>query len=79
MAAFERDRRLDVLTTASRHGWEHSSEKCGAENEVVVDYFKSKRGEIRVVWIRTPWTSGGRYGGGIFSDFSERRDLNCGT
>ena len=76
MAAPEKDRRVDVLTSAGRHGWEHTTEKCGTDNEVVVDYFKSKIGEIRVVWIRTPWTSSGRYGGAIFSDFKNKRDLN---
>ena len=42
MSTPEKDRRMDVLTAGQRHGWEHHSEKCGSENEVVVDYFKRR-------------------------------------
>ena len=72
----QHDRRMDVLSAARQHGWETKNEYAGEMNDVVLDTFTNDIGEIRCVWIRTPWTSGGRYAGAIFSSAKDKKDVN---
>jgi hypothetical protein len=70
------DRRTDVLEAARRYGWEMEHKYMGEGNDVVLDVFTRDVGQIRCVWIRTPWTSGGRYAGAIFSSKTDKKDIN---
>lgn len=67
--------RGDVLTAARRGGWAHDGATYDA-GDLVRDLFTSENGIVRVVWIRTPWTSEGRYAGAIYSDRQTRHDRN---
>jgi hypothetical protein len=72
----QHDRRLDILAAARSNGWTAKHESVGDTNDVLFDTFTSDLGVIRCVWVRTPWSSGGRYAGAIFSSVKEKKDIN---
>ena len=74
--AAKRNRRLDVITAAQRHGWESENHHYGTDSEILLDLFRNPRAEIRCVWIRTPWSDSGRYAGAIFSDRQDKIEWN---
>ena len=44
---------------------------------VLLDVFRKPGvGDVRAVWIVTPWSEGGRYAGAVFSDERDGKTLN---
>jgi hypothetical protein len=70
--------RTDVLDAAHRHGWSHEA-LVADESNLIRDLFTSEIGIVRTVWIRTPWSSEGRWAGAVFSDRRARADKNVWT
>lgn len=69
------DQRLNVLRAAKKGGWSHDQGVFDDSN-IIRDLFTGDRGQVRVVWIRTPWSLSGRYAGALFSDAAEKKDRN---
>jgi hypothetical protein len=72
----KQNRRVDVLNAAHRHGWRVENDTAGEANDVVLDIFSHDIGTVRCVWVRTPWSPGGRYAGAIFSSIKDKNDVN---
>lgn len=67
--------RGDVLSAARRGGWTHDVAVFDG-GDIVRDLFSNDAGVVRAVWIRTPWTSEGRFAGSVFSNKRDRSDRN---
>jgi hypothetical protein len=78
MAKHPRVQRLDVLGAANKAGWQHDTAVFD-NGDIVRDLFTGDAGVIRCVWIRTPWSSDGRWAGAVFSDARTRTDHNLWT
>jgi hypothetical protein len=66
--------RPTVLSTAKKCGWSHEHEVFD-HGYIVRDVFRSELGEIRAVWLKTPW-SDSLWTGAIFSDKKKHEDRN---
>ncbi len=67
--------RSNVLGQALTHGWQHDMGEFDG-GSIIRDTFTSELGEIRVVWLRTPWSDSGRYAGALYSERATRKDRN---
>lgn len=66
--------RSAVLNAAASHGWEHDMGVFDDAN-IVRDTFTGELGIVRVVWLRTPWSSS-RFTGGLYSEKATKKDRN---
>jgi hypothetical protein len=69
------NQRVNVLDAGRKGGWAHEPGHFD-NNDLIRDLFTSDRGQVRVVWIRTPWSDSGRYAGAIFYDASQKQERN---
>ena len=60
---------------ALAHNWNHEMGEFD-EGNIIRDTFSSDLGEIRVVWLRTPWSDSGRFAGAIYSERATRTERN---
>jgi len=75
MAPGQRDQRLNVLAAGKQGGWTHDQGLFDG-NDLIRDLFTGERGQVRVIWVRTPWSDSGRYAGAIFYDAREGKERN---
>lgn len=71
----QHDQRLNVLAAGDKGGWKRDSGVFD-ESNIVRDTFTGPLGQVRVVWIRTPWSLSGRFAGALFSDPKTKADRN---
>lgn len=67
---------MKVLGAAGAAGWSRSLDQFDG-GQILRDFFAGPRGEIRVVWLRTPWSDSGRFAGAVFSDATTKKDRNA--
>jgi hypothetical protein len=71
----QRDQRSNVLKAGSKGGWTHDQGLFDG-NDLIRDLFESERGQVRAIWVRTPWSDSGRYAGAIFYDAQAGKERN---
>lgn len=71
----QHDQRINVLAAAKKGGWQHDQGVFDDSN-IIRDLFTGSLGQVRVVWIRTPWSVSGRYAGALFSDPKTKSERN---
>jgi hypothetical protein len=67
--------RLTVINRALICGWKHEFATFD-ESRLIRDEFTCDRGILWVLWVKTPWRDDSRFGGAIFSDRIEKKDVN---
>jgi hypothetical protein len=69
------NQRSNVIKVALLHGWQHDYETFDDGN-IIRDLFTSDLGQVRAVWLRTPWSDAGRWTGSIFSEKATHTERN---